>query len=97
MEKTSDLIAQRHQTHGDFATNSIISQALKGIIHSADTERSVGVPPVAMEALDQIALKMSRILSGHHAHPDHWDDIAGYALLAKQFFTPKGNDVIRPL
>ena len=35
------------------------------------------------EALGQITFKIARILSGDPNHPDHWDDIAGYALLAK--------------
>jgi hypothetical protein len=34
------------------------------------------------ESLDMIAMKMARIMSGDPSEPDHWQDIAGYALLA---------------
>jgi hypothetical protein len=34
------------------------------------------------EALDYIAGKLARILSGQPGYADHWDDIAGYAKLA---------------
>ena len=31
-------------------------------------------------ALDEIAIKLARIVCGDPSYPDHWDDIAGYAL-----------------
>lgn len=35
------------------------------------------------EALDMIAHKIARILSGADPHdPEHWEDVAGYALAA---------------
>jgi hypothetical protein len=37
---------------------------------------------VQREALDYIAGKLSRILSGQPGHADHFRDIAGYAELA---------------
>jgi hypothetical protein len=33
------------------------------------------------EALEMIAHKIARILSGDPNHKDHWEDIAGYAEL----------------
>lgn len=39
--------------------------------------------PFQREALDLIATKISRILTGDPFAPDHWDDIAGYAHLGK--------------
>jgi hypothetical protein len=33
------------------------------------------------EALELIAMKIARILSGDHNYRDHWDDIEGYAEL----------------
>lgn len=36
-----------------------------------------------MEALDLMATKQSRIVSGDPTFADHWDDIAGYARLGK--------------
>jgi hypothetical protein len=36
------------------------------------------------EALDMIALKLSRILSGQANFKDHWLDLSGYSLLAAE-------------
>jgi hypothetical protein len=42
------------------------------------------MPDAQIEALDMIALKLSRILSGQANFKDHWDDIAGYAKLGAE-------------
>jgi hypothetical protein len=76
------LLVERQSTHGDFATNAAISQAIKRIIHADTSLRDLS--PVHREALDMIALKLSRILSGHANYAGHWDDIAGYAKLASE-------------
>jgi hypothetical protein len=75
----SDILAERENTHGNFTENARISQALKSIFKR---HRSDILNAVHREALDMIALKLSRILSGHSNFRDHWDDIAGYAKLA---------------
>ena len=76
------LLVERGKTHGDFANNAAISQALKRIIH--DTAILRNFSNVQREALDMIALKLSRILSGQANFKDHWDDIAGYAKLVSE-------------
>lgn len=87
------LLVERQRTHGSFELNARISQVLKSVIQG----RYVGQPseynsldPVHREALDMIALKLSRILSGQASYADHWDDIAGYAKLASE--ACKGGD-----
>jgi hypothetical protein len=35
--------------------------------------------PVQREALDQIAVKLARILAGDPTCAEHWRDLAGYA------------------
>lgn len=77
-DSIENVLQERKKTHGSFAMNASISQGLKGIFQ-------YGSPPtkvVHREALDMIALKLSRILSGQADFKDHWDDIAGYAKLA---------------
>lgn len=76
---TSALLAERGKTHGSFVRNAEVSQQLKGIF----LLYGVDLHAVHKEALDMIALKISRILSGQGGYADHWDDIAGYATLAK--------------
>lgn len=74
------ILDERSKTHGSFEMNAQLSQGIKGVFH-------YGYMPVKVahrEALDMIALKLSRILSGQADFRDHWDDIAGYAKLASQ-------------
>lgn len=77
---TEALLTERNSTHGSFVRNAEISQQIKMLIERYGADLHV----VQREALDMIALKMSRILSGQAAFADHWDDIAGYAVLAKK-------------
>jgi hypothetical protein len=75
------LLVERGKTHGSFAKNAEISQALKKMFrHYMDPN----VNDVHRESMDQIAMKLSRILSGHAEFRDHWDDISGYAKLASE-------------
>lgn len=76
------LTEERGKTHGDFEDNARISQELKDIFREEMNRSGVVCNDVLYEALDMIALKLSRILSGQPHFKDHWDDIAGYAHLA---------------
>ena len=80
---TSDaLLTTRGATHGKFADNARNGQALRDLFrqspHWADMD------PVCREALDMMACKISRILSGQATFDDHWLDIEGYARLARE-------------
>ena len=79
VKTAEELTRERQSTHGSFETNALISQGLKNIIHGAPGYNQLSY--VQREALDMIALKISRILSGNPNEPDHWQDIAGYAHL----------------
>lgn len=72
------ILEERNKTHGSFEMNAQLSQGIKGLFHYGH----MPVKVVHREALDMIALKLSRILSGQADFKDHWDDIAGYAKLA---------------
>lgn len=73
------LVAERGRTHGDWARQSATAQAIKRALWRSELCLSQG----QREALDLIAAKLARIVCGDPDDPDHWDDIAGYALLAK--------------
>ena len=75
------LLEERQKTHGDFSSNAIYSQYLKSFFRICEGWENMS--PVQQEAMDLMALKMSRILSGQADFDDHWDDIAGYAELGK--------------
>lgn len=76
------LLQEREKTHGSFDTNAAISQRLKSAFK--DYNAYDDLCPVHREALDMIALKISRILSGQAGFRDHWRDIAGYAQLGSE-------------
>lgn len=77
---TTDLLHTRQATHGDFTDNARNGQMLREAFRSSP--RFAEMPAIHREALDQIAGKLSRILSGQSTYADHWQDIAGYATLA---------------
>lgn len=81
MTERPALLQDRQKTHGDFRENAMISQQLKDIFDGYGIDQ---YDVVHREALDMIALKLSRILSGQSGFKDHWADIAGYAQLAME-------------
>ena len=77
---TTALLSERQTTHGDFSDNARNGQFLRDFYRSSPNWETMH--PVHKEALDMMACKLSRILSGQSSHDDHWKDIAGYATLA---------------
>lgn len=75
------LLKVRETTHGAFEHNAYISQQLKYIFRKHNHGK---LNASQGEALDLIATKIGRILSGNAAFHDHWDDIAGYAKLGAE-------------
>lgn len=78
----SPLLAERGKSHGNFKTTATVSQELKYIFRQCNHHPD---NPVFNEALDNIAVKLARVLVGNIFEPDHWVDIAGYANLAADF------------
>ena len=79
---TKPPIAARHETHGDYADTARYAQHLKTTMHN--TRNWIRLSPDKREALDLIATKLARILSGEPNEPDHWLDLEGYARLARE-------------
>jgi len=79
------LIDSRQQTHGDWPVTARIAQKLKACLEDEilKSPKHVRLSAEQREALDMILAKIARIVSGDPNHADHWDDIAGYARLAK--------------
>tara|TARA_R110000868_G_scaffold179574_1_gene419724 strand:- start:31378 stop:31695 length:318 start_codon:yes stop_codon:yes gene_type:complete len=83
----TDILDEREKTHGDYYRTAGIAQGLKDVMRRSqnwdeidDTER---------EALEMIATKIGRILSGYPHEIDHWRDIAGYATLVERWLRPQ--------
>lgn len=79
MQPIDDLLAERGKTHGSFEANALVAQRLKQVFHSSPSWEKMNVQ--MMEALDLIALKLSRILTADPSYVDNWQDVAGYAQL----------------
>ena len=90
----SDLLNERAKTHGDFAETARMSQALKSLMGTG--YRYPELSDAQCEALDMIAVKIARIVSGDPNHKDTWIDIAGYATLALNACTASESDPTHP-
>lgn len=91
MDDAQKIIENRENTHGNYDTQAIRARQIKDTISSADRERqATGMSRLTAaqhEALDMIAVKISRIICGNPNEPDHWLDIAGYATLVHNMLT----------
>jgi len=73
----------KQKTHGDYKNTANISQSLKNVMSGG--ENWDALKDTQREALELIAMKIARILSGDHNFRDHWDDIEGYAELGGNY------------
>lgn len=85
MSTVDDTIAERQATHGSFVEQAGIMQAVKDALKTGSSYASM--KPEQREALDMIAHKLGRIVTGDPSHVDHWHDIAGYARLVERQLT----------
>lgn len=78
-DDVNKILNERGGTHGDFSTSTRIMQVIKREMR-CEPKWDV-LKDHQAEALDMIAHKIGRILAGDPNFKDHWDDIAGYAVL----------------
>lgn len=69
----------KDQTHGKFEDNAYVAQALKNVMKS--TKNWDSLTPSQTEALEMIALSISRILGGDNNYKKHWEQIKNYSEL----------------
>ena len=79
MNDISNLLGERQNTHGTYSEVSSICQAIKRTMRQSSGWDHLGNEHA--EALEMIAMKIARILSGNPNFADHWEDIEGYARL----------------
>ena len=77
VEHNNPILNARGKVYGPFIDNARVSQKLKAVMRA--TPMWQDLLPDQKEALEQIALKISRILTGDPDYVDNWDDTAGYA------------------
>lgn len=85
MPDITETLIERGKTHGDsvyqFNCAQDIKMSLRQGIRWKDLTRH------EREAIETIATKLSRIVSGNPHEPDHWLDISGYATLVHKELT----------
>lgn len=80
--KLTKILEERGSRYGAFADNAEVSQGIKH--HMQSSINWYNLAPDQREALDQIAAKISRMLTGDANYVDNWDDIAGFATLVAE-------------
>ena len=83
----TDILDEREKTHGDFYCVAGTAQELKDVMRRGKNWKTLD--DTQREALEMIASKIGRIMSGNPHEADHWRDIAGYATLVEQWLTPQ--------
>lgn len=81
--KTEEILNEREKTHGDFLAVSALWCELTYQLDEHYKNSQVVLDDAQKAAVRMILLKISRIVCGNPDHADHWDDIAGYAMLGK--------------
>lgn len=85
--ETEEILNEREKTHGDYKHVARLSWSFKHTVREElnsqekDMRRNVDIGQ--QEAVEMILHKIARIICGDPNHADHWDDIAGYAMLGK--------------
>lgn len=72
-----DTLKERGSRYGTLRQNGNTAQELKETFRFS--KNWTFLTSDKQEALDQIASKIARVLSGDPDYPDNWHDIAGYA------------------
>ena len=89
----ASVLQERSATHGDFEHGAVISQRLKAAL--ADGARWTYMHSAQREALEAVAGKLARIVTGDSSFLDHYRDIIGYTQLAMDYTAkqPLASDV----
>lgn len=77
---TEDILQEREKTHGDFEAFAKLRVELAKTV---GLSKSCKLNDVQSIAMSMILTKIARIVCGDPNHADHWDDIAGYAMLGR--------------
>lgn len=83
--KTEDILNEREKTHGDFKDVAYIHDGMSFFIRKILENKGCNNQPSSAQilAINNICIKIARIVCGDPDHADHWDDIAGYAMLGR--------------
>ena len=81
MAKVEDTLQERGKNYGNYREQTTISKNIKEAMQ--ERAKYWEMESDQQDALEMIAVKMSRIVNGDPDYADNWADIAGYATLVK--------------
>lgn len=84
------LLEERGNNYGDFKYQAANAQAIKRLLRTMPNWAVL--PDVHREAIETIALKLSRALTGNWEYKDNYADIAGYAQLVLKYMEEQENE-----
>lgn len=96
LEPLQPILKQRGKEYGDYVEMCARIQAIKDgmCLHRRDGQPHLHTMQV--EALEMIATKIGRILTGNPDNEDSWRDIAGYAtLVADRILQACGGEIVK--
>ena len=82
MANVDDTLNERGSRYGNYLEQTAISNKIKEAMQ--ENPDYWGMETDQRDALEMIAVKMSRIVNGDPDYSDNWADIAGYATLVKE-------------
>ena len=98
MPSIESTLAERGARYGAFPTFSDATQTLKAFFRSKMGAKWDGLADDQKEALEMIAHKLARIITGDPHYDDSWRDIAGYAqLVANRLAAPADKPAANPV
>lgn len=86
MELISEILDDRGKEYGDYRHMCAVIQKIKIAMGSSNNWNDLS--DAQREALEMIATKIGRILTGNRNNPDSWKDIIGYATKAYETLSP---------
>lgn len=84
-EAVKEILSERGRTHGNFEENATFIQSIKDIVRQGKNWDNLTL--MERESIDMIITKISRAVCGKSIK-DHYDDMAGYALLGGSYADP---------
>lgn len=89
MDKKYDdpLLNERENTHGNYVDTAYYTQCLRDTLRAHSNWQKLSY--TQRDALDNIVLKLARIVVGDAAFDGHWEDVIGYAKLGMTNFMQK--------
>ncbi|AGQ38356.1 TPA: hypothetical protein PWY45_002397 [Mannheimia haemolytica] len=88
MKTTQHILDEREQQHGNYNSFAKIYGGLRKV-SDPHAEKLTWRQQISVE---MILFKLARILNNGSNHQDSWQDIAGYALLGGDIYTPQSSD-----